>query len=64
MIITNPTISMTSDFAIGDKVSFRGVNRQETGEIKEFCENGIEILLANGKIVIADLSSLRKRDGK
>lgn len=47
----------------GDKVSWRGVNRQETGEIASIDERGIIILLANGKAVLAAENSLTKEDG-
>lgn len=48
---------------LGDKVSWRGVNRRETGEIRVIGERGIIILPASGKAVIADISSLRKEEG-
>lgn len=47
----------------GDVVSWRGVNRRETGEIRVIGNRGIIILLANGKAVVADISSLRKEEG-
>ena len=51
---------MGNDFAIGDRVSWRGVNRIETGEIKAIDGENILILLSGGKAIVADLSSLRK----
>ena len=51
---------MENDFAIGDRVSWRGVNRTETGEIKAIDSENTLILLASGKAIVAELSSLRK----
>lgn len=46
-------------FSIGDRVSWRSINRQETGVIEQETPDGYIIRLANGKCVIAAENSLK-----
>lgn len=46
-------------FSIGDRVSWRSINRQETGVIEQETPDGYIIRLVNGKCVIAAENSLQ-----
>jgi len=48
-------------YAVGDRVSWRSINRQETGEIEQVLPDGYIIRLANGKYVVAAENSLKSQ---